>query len=93
MLEAERRGHRGLRADAAGERPADGVGERREARVEALALQDVLGVLQATDGRADLRQKCVRLLGCVVALVEHLVSGHTHIRLGQTFLPQDYAKV
>ena len=93
MLEAQRRGHGGLRAGAPRERSADHVGERREARVEALVLQDALGVLEAADGQADLGKDRVRLLGCVVALVKHLFTGHTHIRPSQTFLPQDYAKV
>ena len=71
MLEAQRRGHGGLRADAPRERAADHVGERREARVEALVLQHALGVLEAADGRADLGEERVGLLGGVVAGVEH----------------------
>ena len=45
------------------------------------------GTLEASDGHADLGEERVRLLGGVVALVQHLVHVVTHIRPGQTFLP------
>src|SRR3954452_9566886 len=53
LLEPERRGDRGLRAGDARVGPADDVGERGEAAVEALVLQGALGVLEAADGGAD----------------------------------------
>jgi hypothetical protein len=74
LLEAERRGDRGLGAGAAGEGAADHVGERGEAAVEPVLLEGPLGVLQAVHGRADARQHLVRLVSGVVALVEHLVA-------------------
>src|SRR3954452_13947560 len=62
MFEAQRRGHCGLRACAPRVRTADDVGERREARVEALVLEHPLGLLQAANGAANLRKESVGLL-------------------------------